>query len=81
MHIVFFSRHTVYECYNPVLPSFEKLCVEYGKENKKHQVASYLFEKFKAGFHSITYHRIYRYDSLVVFKGKKIAREIKDWLE
>ena len=44
-------------------------------------VASYLFEKSKANFHPITYHGIYIYDGLVVFKGKNIAREIKYWLE
>ena len=37
-------------------------------------VASYLFEKSKANFHPRTYHGIYRYDVLVVFKGKKNAR-------
>ena len=44
-------------------------------------VASYLIEKSKSNFHPTTYHEIYRDDSLVVFKGKKSAREIKDWLE
>ena len=44
-------------------------------------VASYLFEKAKSNFHSKTYHGIYRDDGLVVFTGKKSAREIKDWLE
>ena len=44
-------------------------------------VASYLFEKYKADFRPTIYHKIYLYDSLVVFKGKEKASEIKDWLE
>ena len=44
-------------------------------------VASYLFEKAKANFRPTIYHGIYRDDGLVVFKGKKKASEIKDWLE
>ena len=44
-------------------------------------VASYLFEKAKPIFRPKIYHGIYQYESLVVFKGKKKAREIKDWLE
>ena len=44
-------------------------------------VASYLSGKAKANFHPKTYHGIYRDDGLVVFTGKKSAREIKDWLE
>ena len=44
-------------------------------------VASYLFEKSKANFCLTIYHGIYRDDSLVVFKGKKKASEIKYWLE
>ena len=44
-------------------------------------VASYLFEKAKANFFPTIYHGIYRYDSLVFFKVKKRASEIKDWLE
>ena len=44
-------------------------------------VASYLFEKAKPIFRPIIYHGIYRYDGQVVFKGKKKASEIKDWLE
>ena len=42
-------------------------------------VASYLFEKAKAHFHPTLYHGIYRDDGLVVFKGKKSVKEIKDW--
>ena len=44
-------------------------------------VASYLFEKAKANFCLTTYHVIYRDDGLVVFKGEKKEREIRDWLE
>ena len=44
-------------------------------------VASYLFEKAKATLYPTTYHGIYRYDGLVVFTGKKSAREIKDRLK
>ena len=44
-------------------------------------VASYLFEKAKADFHLTIYHGIYRDDSLVVFKGQKSVKEIKDWLD
>ena len=44
-------------------------------------VAYYFFEKAKANFHTTTYHKIYRYDGLVVFTGKKSAIEIKYWLE
>ena len=44
-------------------------------------VASYLFEKAKANFFPRIYHGIYIDDGLVVFKGKKKASEIKDWLE
>ena len=44
-------------------------------------VASYLFEKAKANFCPTIYHGIYRDDGLVLFKGKKKASEIKDWLE
>ena len=44
-------------------------------------VASYLFEKSKIIFLPTIYHGIYLDDGLVVFKGKKKASEIKDWLE
>ena len=44
-------------------------------------VASYLFEKSKSNFHPTTYHVIYIDKGLVLFIGKKIAREVKDWLE
>ena len=44
-------------------------------------VASYLFEKAKAHFYPTIYHQIYRDDKLVLFKGKKSVREIKDWLD
>ena len=44
-------------------------------------VASYLFEKFKAILNPTTYHGIYHYYSLVVFKGNKSVNEIKYWLE
>ena len=44
-------------------------------------VASYLFEKAKANVRPTIYHGIYRDGGLVVFKGKKKASEIKDWLE
>ena len=44
-------------------------------------VASYLFETSKANFCPTIYHRIYRDDDQVFFKGKKKASEIKDWLE
>ena len=36
--------------------------------------ASYLFEKAKANFYLTIYHRIYRNDGLVVFKGKKSVK-------
>ena len=44
-------------------------------------VASYLFGKSKPIFRPKIYHGIYWDDGLVVFKGKKKASEIKDWLE
>ena len=44
-------------------------------------IASYLFEKYKALLNPTTYHDIYQYDGLVMFKGKKSVNEIKDWLE
>ena len=44
-------------------------------------VASYLFEKAKANFQPTIYHGIYRDDGLVVFKGKKEANNIRDWIE
>ena len=44
-------------------------------------VASYFFDKAKPIFRPKIYHGIYRYDGLVVFKGKKKASEIKYWLE
>ena len=43
-------------------------------------VASYLFEKSKTLLKRTTYCGIYQDDGLVVFKGKKIVQEIKDWL-
>ena len=46
----------------------------YESEFLANLVSSYLFEKSKANFHPTTYHGIYRYDGLVVFKGKKSAR-------
>ena len=42
-------------------------------------VASYVFEKAKAHSYQTMYHVIYRDDGLVVFKGKKSVKEIKDW--
>ena len=44
-------------------------------------VVYYLFEKSKANFRPTIYHGIYGDAGLVVFKGKKKASEIKDWLE
>ena len=44
-------------------------------------VASYLFERYKALLNPATYHDIYQYDVLVVFKGKKSINKIKYWLE
>ena len=44
-------------------------------------VASYFFEKAKLNFRPTIYHGIYRDGGLVIFKGKKKASEIKDWLE
>ena len=44
-------------------------------------VASYIFEKATSIFMPTIYHGIYRYDSMVVFKGKKKEIEIKYWLE
>ena len=44
-------------------------------------VDSYLFEKTTPIFRPTIYHGIYQDDSLVVFKGKKKASEIKYWLE
>ena len=43
--------------------------------------ASYFFEKAKLNFCPTIYHGIYQDDGLVVFKDKKKAIEIKDWLE
>ena len=37
-------------------------------------VASYLFEKSKALVNLTTYHGIYSYDGLVVFKGNKSVK-------
>ena len=39
------------------------------------------FEKAKAHFYPKIYHGIYRDDGLVLFKGKKSVKEIKDWLD
>ena len=44
-------------------------------------VACYLFEKVKANFHPTIYHRIYIDCGLLVFKGKRKASKIRDWLE
>ena len=44
-------------------------------------VASYLFENSKLNFCPTIYHGIYIYYGLVIFKGKKKAIEIKDWLK
>ena len=44
-------------------------------------VASYLFEKAKSNFHPTTYYVRYSDDVLVVFTGKKFARNVQDWLE
>ena len=44
-------------------------------------VSSYLFEKANPIFCPKIYHGIYQDDGLVVFKGKKKASDIKDWLE
>ena len=44
-------------------------------------VASYLFEKAKPIFRPKIYQGIYRDDGLVIFKGKKKASDIKDWIE
>ena len=44
-------------------------------------VASYLFDNAKPILLPTIYHGIYRDDSLVVFKGKNKASEIKYWLE
>ena len=41
-------------------------------------VTSYLFDKAKAHYYPTIYHEIYRDDILVVIKGKKSVREIKD---
>ena len=43
-------------------------------------VASNLSEKAKTNFFPTIYHVIYRDDALVLFKGKKKASEIRDWL-
>ena len=43
-------------------------------------VASSPFEKSKANFHPITYHRIYIDDVLVVFTGNRSKKYFKDWL-
>ena len=39
-------------------------------------VAFYLLEKANANFHPTTYHRIYRYNGLVVFTGKKVQEKL-----
>ena len=44
-------------------------------------VASYLFEKSKTILNRTTYHGIYRNESMLVFKGKKMVQEIKYLLE
>ena len=44
-------------------------------------VASYLFEKSKTLLNPKIYHGIYQHDGLVVSKGKKSVKQIKDWLE
>ena len=41
-------------------------------------VASYLFEKASPIFRPTIFHGIYRYDGLVVFKGKKKTSKIKN---
>ena len=43
-------------------------------------IAYYLFKKVEANFYLKTYHKIYRYDGLVVFTGKSNAKEVKNWL-
>ena len=40
-------------------------------------VVSYHFEKYKTLLNRTTYHGIYKYDDMVVFKGKKSVKEIK----
>ena len=44
-------------------------------------VTSYIFEKSKTLLNRTTYHGIYQYDGLVVFKRNRSVKEIKDWLE
>ena len=44
-------------------------------------VASYLFEEAKTLLNQTTYHRIYQGGGMVVFKGKKSLKGIKNWLE
>ena len=71
------------------LISFDVKYYEYHGEEKEDQglaiggyksvfladlVASYLFEKAKSRFHLTTYQGIYRYNILVVFKGRKSAK-------
>ena len=48
----------------------------YESEFLAYLVASYLFEKVNKNFRPPIYCGIYRYDGLVVFKGKKKASEI-----
>ena len=43
-------------------------------------VASYLFLKAKTLLNRTTYHGICQDDSMLVFKGKKIVQDIKNWL-
>ena len=43
-------------------------------------VASYLFDKSNIIINRTTYHGIYCYGGLVVFKGKKIVQKNKYWL-
>ena len=43
-------------------------------------VVSYLFEKSKTLLNQKTYHVIYQYEGLVVFKGNKSIQEINNWL-
>ena len=44
-------------------------------------VSSYLFDNSKANFRPTIYHGIYWYDGMMVFKGNRNSRKIRDWIE
>ena len=78
------------------LPTFEDKYYEYGEKGIETKglviggyesafladlVASYLFKKCSNQFKEVLWKGIYRYDGLLVFKGKKSLSDIKRWRE